>query len=61
MAAQLLEHEPAHAGTRVKHSQDKERLKHDGEVIPDAQQAGPADGARENLRHSNGERRRSAT
>src|SRR6202030_113516 len=40
-----------------KHGEHEERLEHDCEVIPDAEQALAADGVGKNLRHAHGERR----
>ena len=59
-AQQLLHHEAAHPRARVEHGQDEERLEHDREVVPDAEQPLAAERAAEDVRHAHRERRRAA-
>ena len=58
--AEFLNHEAADARAGIEHRENKQRLEHDREVIPDAEQAVAADRAGKNLRHADGERRRAA-
>ena len=60
MAQQILQHEAAHARAGVDDGQDEQRLEHDGEVIPEADERAAAAGAREDVRHAQRQRRRAA-
>jgi len=57
---EVLQHEPAHARAGVEDGQDKERLEHDGEVVPEADQRPSAAGGRKNVGHSQRQRRGAA-
>ena len=56
-----MQHEAADAGAGVEDGENKQRLKHDGEVIPEADElvahAGALQDATENLGHAEGEGR----
>ena len=43
---ELLHHEASDPRARVEHGEDEEGLEHDGEVVPDAEQALAADACR---------------
>ena len=60
MAEQVLQHEAAHARARVDDGEDEERLEHDGEVIPEAEDGASAAAAREDVRHAQRQRGRAA-
>ena len=60
MAEQILQHEPAHARSRGNDGQNKQRLKHDGEVVPESENRPAASGFRKDMSHAQ-RKRRSAT
>src|SRR5580704_6042100 len=60
MPQRILHHEPRYPRTRIKNGQDKQRFKHDGEVIPKRHQRLPAQAVRKNVRHAHRKRGRSA-
>ena len=60
MPQQVLQHESAHPRAGVDNRQDKQRLEHDGEVIPEADHGAPPPPVRENVRHAERQRRRAA-
>ena len=60
MAQEILQHEAAHARAGVDDREDEQRLEHDGEVIPEAQDGAPAAGAGEDVRHAERQRGRAA-
>ena len=60
MTQPFLQHEARNPGAGVEHGQNKERLEHDGEVIPDGGKAVAAECARKNLRHPQRKRRSTA-
>src|SRR5260370_27201378 len=60
MAESLLQHEASYTRAGVEDGQDKQRLEHDGEVIPDGHQSFAAQGVREDVCHADG-KCRSAT
>ena len=60
MAEQVLQHEAADAGAGVDDGEDEERLEHDGEVIPEAEDGVAAAGDGEDVGHAEGQRGRAA-
>src|SRR5262249_57952595 len=56
----VMQHETGYACTGVKNRQDEQRLKHDGEVVPDSGQRIAAQATRENVRHAHGKCRSAA-
>ena len=59
-ADEILNHEARDARAGVDRRQDEQRLEQNGEVIPEGHRRRAADGARQDLRHADGERRRAA-
>jgi hypothetical protein len=58
MTEEILQQVSTDSSARIDRREDKQRLEHDGEVIPEVEPA-PADDAREDLRHADRQRRRS--
>ncbi len=58
--SEILQHEAADARAGVDNGQDEQRLEHDGEVIPEADDGVAAAAARKDVRHAERERRRAA-
>ena len=58
MSQRVLHHEAPYARSRIKNSQNEERLKHKGEVVPDRHNSVPAKASGKDLRHAHGERGR---
>src|SRR5439155_24598728 len=55
VSEEVLQHESSHACAGVKHGENEQRLKHDGEVVPDGLEALHAQRIREDVRHTDGE------
>ncbi len=60
VAERILQHEAPDARAGVEHRQYKERLKHDGKVVPDGHHRGATQAVRKNLGHAQGKGRRTA-
>jgi len=60
-AAEILHHKAPYARTRVEHCKYKKRFEHNGEVVPDAEEAFASDGVGEDLSHAHGKRRCAAS
>src|SRR5580704_3758240 len=61
MAEGILHHETPYASTGVEHGKNKQRLKHDGEVIPDSHHRLAAQAVGKDLGHTDRERRSAAS